>query len=222
LPPLRIIDHLVPTNWTAEGELFTPRLEGITQRAQVRRDTVAARVAKAVEIVYAEPNGQWIVWCGRNDEAEAMTAAIDGAVNVQGSDDADTKAARLADFAAGRIRVLVSKIAICGYGLNFQACARMVFVGLSDSFQDYYQGIRRCYRFGQHRPVDVHIVLADIENIVAANVRAKENQARAISTGLIAAIAAENRRELFAGTSKGDDYEPRRPLTLPHWLENAS
>jgi hypothetical protein len=222
LPPLRIVDHAVPTGWTAEGELFTPRLEGVTQRAQVRRDTVDARVAAAVNLITAEPDERWLVWCGRNDEAAAVAAAVPGAVNVQGSDDADAKAARLADFAAGRLQVLVSKIEICGYGLNFQACARMVFVGLSDSYEKYYQAIRRCYRYGQTRPVDAHIVLADVEHVIAANVRAKETQAREMTSGLVAVIAAENRRELFAGTSKGDDYEPRRPLTLPHWLENAS
>jgi superfamily II DNA or RNA helicase len=222
LPPLAIHDHLVPTNWTAEGELFTIQLEGVTQRAQVRKETLQDRVARAVELVRAEPDEQWIVWCGLNDEADGVTAQIDGAVNVQGSDDPEVKAARLADFAAGRIRVLVTKTKIAGFGLNFQRCARMVFVGLSDSYEQYYQAIRRCYRFGQTRPVDAHVVLADVEHVIAANVRAKEAQARQISAGLVAAIAAENRRELFAGTSKGDDYEPRIPLTLPTWLETAA
>lgn len=222
LPPLEITDHLVPTGWAAAGELFTPRLEGIVQRSQVRRDTVAARVEKAAQIVRAEPGEQWLVWCGRNDEAAALTDALPGAVNVQGSDEPDTKAQRLTDFATGHLPILVSKPSICGYGLNFQGCSRMVFVGLSDSWEQYYQAIRRCYRFGQTRAVHVHIVLADVEHVIAANVRAKEKQARAISSGLIAAIAAENRRDLFAGTSKGDDYEPRHPLSLPTWLESAA
>lgn len=222
LPLLTITDHLVPTGWAADGELFTPQLQGVSQRAQVRRDTVNARVERAVELVRAEPDEQWLVWCGRNDEADAVTAALPGAVNVQGSDDPDTKAAGLVAFAAGRIGILVSKPSICGYGLNFQSCARMVFVGLSDSYEQYYQAIRRCYRFGQTKPVAVHLVLADVEHVIAANVRAKETQARAIGTGLVAAIAAENRRALFAGTSKGDDYEPRQPLTLPAWLETTA
>jgi hypothetical protein len=222
LPPLEIVDHLVPTGWVADGELFHTQLKGVTQRARVRKDTLAARVARAVALVTAEPDERWMVWCGLNTEADMMTAAIDGAVNVQGSDDPDAKAARLADFAAGRLRVLVSKPSLAGFGLNFQTAARMVFVGLGDSYEQYYQAIRRCYRFGQTRPVRAHIVLADVEHVIAANVRAKETQARAISAGLIAAVTAENRRELFAGTSKGDDFEPRRPLTLPTWLEIAS
>lgn len=222
LPELTITDHLVVTGWAADGELFTPRLEGITQRSEVRRSTLDARVAAAVAVVRAEPDERWLVWCGMNAEADAMTTALAdlGAVNVQGSDDADVKAARLLQFGSGDLPVLVSKPSIAGYGLNFQACARMVFVGLSDSYEQYYQAIRRCYRFGQTRPVQVHIVLADAETVIAQNVRTKERTAAATAEGLVAAIARENRRELFAGTSKGDDYEPRRPLHIPHWLKS--
>lgn len=222
LPELVIRDHYIETGWAAEGELFTPRLEGVTQRAQVRRDTLSARVQASAALIAAEPGERWIAWCGMNAEADAITAAIPGAVNVQGSDDADTKASRLLDFAEGRIRVLVTKPSLAGFGLNFQACARMVFCGLGDSYEQYYQAIRRCYRFGQTRPVHAHIVLSSAERVIAQNVRAKERTARETAAGLIAAISAENRRELFAGTSKGDGYEPSKPLTVPPWLRSAS
>lgn len=229
LPELHIDDHLIPTGtWAAEGELFTPRLAGVGHRAQVRRDTVAARVDAAVDLVRAEPDEPWLIWCGRNDEAELVTTGIraflpDATVaEVRGSDDPAVKAAELRGFADGDIQVLVTKPTIAGYGLNFQRCARVLFVGLGDSYEQYYQAIRRCYRFGQTRPVQVHIVLADLEQVIADNVRAKEARAAETTSGLIAAIAAENRRELFAGTSKGDDFEPRHPLTLPTWLEAAS
>jgi superfamily II DNA or RNA helicase len=222
LPPLEITDHYAETGWAAEGELFTPRLAGVTQRAQVRRETLDARVHAAAELIAAEPGEQWIAWCGLNDEADAIAAMVPDAVNVQGSDDPDVKASRLLDFAAGRIRVLVTKPSLAGFGLNFQSCARMVFCGLGDSYEQYYQAIRRCYRFGQQRSVRVHLVLADAERVIAGNVRAKERAARETAAGLIGAIAAENRRELFAGTSKGDGYEPARPLILPEWLRSAS
>jgi hypothetical protein len=222
LPELRITDHVIETGWSAPGELFTPRLEGVTQRAQVRRDTLAARVAESVALIGTEPGEQWLAWCGMNAEADAITAAVPGAVNVQGSDDPDVKAARLLDFAEGRLRVLVTKPSLAGFGLNFQACARMVFCGLSDSYEMYHQAIRRCWRFGQKRPVNAHIVLADAERVIAENVRAKERTAADMTTGLITAIAEQNRRELFAGTSRSDSYEPVRPLTLPAWLRSAS
>lgn len=222
LPGLEITDHFVQTGWAAEGELFTPRLEGVTQRAQVRRETLDARVRETAEIIAAEPDEQWIAWCGLNDEADAITAAVPGAVNVQGSDPADVKAGRLLDFAEGRIKVLVTKPSLAGFGLNFQRCARMVFCGLGDSYEQYYQAIRRCYRFGQSRPVRVHLVLADAEQVIAANVRSKERTAAETTAGLVAAIAAENRRGLFAGTSKSDDYEPRREIRVPGWLRSAA
>lgn len=222
LPELRIIDHIIETGWSAEGELFTPRLQGVGQRAQVRHDTLAARVAEAVTLIAAEPAEQWIAWCGLNAEADAIAAAIPGAVNVQGSDSEESKAAGLLDFAEGRLRILVTKPSIAGFGMNLQSCARMVFCGLSDSYEDYHQAIRRCWRFGQARPVDAHIVLADAERVIAENVRAKQRRSSDTMTGLISAIAEQNRRDLFAGTSKGDSYEPVRDLVLPGWLRSAS
>lgn len=228
LPPLSIHDHLIETGWTAEGELFTPRLEGITQRASVRKDTLDARVRAAIDLICSEPGEQWIVWTGRNDESTAMVEGVADALpgatvaEVVGADDADYKAEQLAAFAAGDVQVLVTKPSIAGAGLNFQTCARMVFVGLGDSYEQYYQAIRRCWRFGQGRPVDVHIVVSDAEAVIVQNVRAKESVARATTDGLIAAIAAENRRELYAGTSKGDSYEPTRTLTLPDWIRSAA
>ena len=222
LPPLVITDHYIETGWAAEGELFTVRLAGVTQRAQVRRDTLAARVAACAELIAAEPGEQWIAWCGLNYEAATLAALVPGAVNVQGGDAPEVKSARLLDFAEGRLRVLVTKPSLAGFGLNFQRCARMVFCGLSDSYEQYYQAIRRCYRFGQARPVHVHLVLADAETQITANVRAKEAAARDTAAGLVAAIAAGNRRELFSGTSKADDYEPRRPLSLPDWLRSPA
>lgn len=145
LPPLTITDHLVETGWAADGELFTPRLEGITQRAQVRRDTLTARTDAAAAVVLAEPDERWLVWCGTNDEAHRMTALLAdlAAVNVQGSDHPEAKAAALLDFADGNLPVLVTKPSLAGYGLNFQACARMVFVGLSDCYDEQTEVLTR-------------------------------------------------------------------------------
>lgn len=230
LPPLSIHDHVVPTGWIADGELFTTELAGVTQRAQVRKDTLDARVRAALDVIGEHPDDSWLVWVGRNDEADAMVRGVadllgedDTAVTeVRGNDDPDAKAARLAAFANGDVQVLVTKPSIAGQGLNFQRCARMVFVGLGDSYEQYYQAIRRCWRYGQTNPVEAHIVVADVEQPIVRNVRTKEATAAATTDGLIAAIAAENRRELFAGTSKGDDYEPSRPMTLPTWLRSAA
>lgn len=135
----------------------------------------------------AEPDDQWLIWCGLNDEAESLARAIPGAVNVHGAMAPEDKARELLAFAHGQTRVLITKPAIAGMGLNFQSCARMAFVGLSDSYEQYYQCIRRCYRYGQKRVVRAHIVLSQIESQIAANVRRKEKESNRVVRALIAA-----------------------------------
>ena len=186
LPGLEIVPEFVHAEIDApEGELFAYALGGVGGRAQVRRETLAERVERARSLVAAEPDEQWLIWCGLNDEADALAKAIPGAVNVHGGLSPEDKARELLAFAHGDSRVLITKPAIAGMGLNFQTCARMAFVGLSDSYEAYYQCIRRCYRFGQTRVVRAHIVLSEIEGQIAANVRRKERQANRVVTALI-------------------------------------
>lgn len=189
LPGLEIIPELVDVEIEpAPDELFALTIGGVSGRSRIRRDTLEARVARAVELVAAEPDEPWILWCGLNAESDALTAAIPGAVNVEGSMSPEDKASRLLAFANGDIRVLVTKPSIAGMGLNFQVAARMAFVGLSDSYESYYQCIRRCYRYGQSRVVHAHIVLSAIEAQIAENVARKETQANRIVEGMIQAL----------------------------------
>ena len=222
LPGLEVIPHFIESDYQPEDRLFLTELRGITEASAVRKATTADRVAKTVEIIQAEADEPWLIWCGTNEESQLVTRALDGAVEVKGADSAEDKAARLLGFAEGSVRYLVSKPSIAGFGMNFQRCARMIFVGLSYSFESYYQAIRRCYRFGQTRPVVAHIVLSDIERSVLATVLDKEREATNLSAGLIAGAKDYERSELFAGTSKGDDFEPSRPLSLPAFLRSAS
>jgi hypothetical protein len=185
LPGLDFQSHLVKVEIQQEGQLFATDIGGVSGRAEVRRQTLARRVAKAAELVAAEPDESWVLWCGMNAEADALAAAIPGAVNVHGSLAPEEKAQRLLDFADGTIRVLITKPSIASMGMNWQHCARMVFVGLGDSYEQYYQSIRRCYRYGQTRVVQVHIVLAEIESQIADNVKRKEQQASVITAGLV-------------------------------------
>ncbi|MGV7669117.1 SNF2-related protein [Mycobacterium kansasii] len=187
LPSLRIVDHVLPTNndIIPDGQLFATEIGGVTGRAQVRRATLQARVARAAELVAAEPDESWLLWCGLNAEADALAAVIPGAVNVHGALDPDQKARLLLSFADGDIRALVTKPQIASLGMNWQHCARMAFVGLGDSYEQYYQAIRRCYRYGQQRIVQAHIILSDLESQIANNVKSKERQASEITDGLI-------------------------------------
>lgn len=218
LPGLDIEAHFIEANWQPDDRLFAMELHGVTETAQVRKTTTPDRVARAAELVAAEPDEAWLLWCGTNDESALLTCSIPGAVEVKGSHPPDEKAARLLDFAGGRTQILVTKAGIAGFGMNFQRCARMAFVGLGYSYEQYYQALRRCYRFGQTRRVKAHIVLSDIEKPIYDTVLEKERQAAELSGGLLAEVRDYERAELFAGTSKGDDYEPRQPLDLPDWI----
>lgn len=183
LPPLRIHPEVIDVAAEVDGQLFATELGGVGGRAAVRRSTLDDRVARSVEL--AGRGGQWIVWCGLNAEAEKVAANVDGAVNVEGSQTPDFKADAFAAFQDGEIRVLVTKPSIAGFGMNFQNAHQMVFVGLSDSWESYYQCVRRCWRFGQISPVDVHIVVSRLEQQIIDNVRRKEHEVTAWTARLV-------------------------------------
>lgn len=181
LPPLYIIPHVVET-----AEQHTAG--GITGRQQMRAATVEERVARAVDLFWKEPDEQWLFWCGRNDEAEQLAAAIPDAVNVHGSMSPEEKADLLVGFANGTVTHMVTKPSIAGFGMNWQHCARTAFVGLSDSWESYYQAIRRCWRYGQTRPVYAHVIVSDIESVVADNIARKDADASAMVDDMIKAM----------------------------------
>jgi superfamily II DNA or RNA helicase len=186
LPPLNISGETVRVDVTPDDQLFATDLGGIGGRHAVRRNTLDARV-KAAASIATEP-GQWIIWCGLNDEADQVTKMVDGAVNVEGSWAPDDKAEALESFQDGAIRVLVTKPAIAGFGMNFQNCHQMIFLGLNDSYEAYYQAIRRCWRFGQTEPVDVRIVVSELEQQIVQNVRGKEEEAGRMTAQLVDAM----------------------------------
>lgn len=198
LPPLRIHDCIVESETTG-GALF-PELgmKGIGGRLIARRDSLAARLDAAENIVDEWGGPPWLVWCGLNPESAGMASRLRGAVEVTGSDTYAEKSGAVLAFLDGRTRTLVSKVRILGYGLNFQHCAKMVFVGIGDSYEQYYQAIRRCWRFGQTQPVDVHVVVSEAERLVVENVRRKEATADALAQELLAHMRDFEREELVA------------------------
>lgn len=188
LPGIEVIPELLPVEIEAEGQLFPTDLGGVSGRARIRKQTLNARCERAAELVAAEPDEPWLLWCDLNDEADLLATLIPGAVNVHGSMSPDEKTEHLLAFADGEIRTLVSKTSICGHGMNWQHAARMQFVGLRDSFESMYQAVRRCHRYGQTRPVRVHLVLSELEAQIADNVSRKEREAEALRAGLVAAM----------------------------------
>ena len=136
LPPLNVHEHHVETHMASPGMLFAVEAQTLGERRGARKASIGARVKACADIVNADSE-PWIVWCDLNAEADSLRQAIPGAVEVRGTDEPDAKEARLLDFAAGRIRVMVTKPSIAGFGLNWQHCANVAFVGVTDSFEAY-------------------------------------------------------------------------------------
>lgn len=188
LPELHIHTHLIDVDVVPDGQLFATDIGGVGGRAAVRKSTIADRCQHAADLISREPDEPWIVWCGLNAEAEMMADLLPGSVNVHGGWTPEDKAQAMLDFADGKIRTLITKPSIASFGLNWQHCARMAFVGLSDSYESYYQSIRRCYRYGQTREVQAHIILTALEQQIASNVNRKQLAAADITAELVRAL----------------------------------
>ena len=219
LPPLRMHEHVIRVDHAdvhSEGLLFAPTATSLSDQRAVRRATTARRVEMAAQI--ADAPGQTLIWCELNAEADAVQAAIPGAVQVAGNDSVDDKRDRLLGFARGEFGVMVTKAKIAGHGMNWQGCARMVFVGASHSYEQTYQAIRRCWRFGQASPVDVHVIRAETEGAIVANFRRKEADAERLAAEMVSRVRDSMRDEIGGTSREWNPYEPRHNMTVPAWV----
>lgn len=222
LPPLRQQQHLVAADYAPSldtGLMFPMEARTMQERLSARRDTVAERVALAAQITPADRPFVW--WCNLNAESVALAKAIPGAVEVRGSDDDAAKERKLIDFTEGRTRVLVTKPSICGFGMNWQHCADTGFVGLSDSFEQVYQAIRRFWRFGQTSPVHVHFIAAETEGAVVANLRRKEADADRMAAAMVMHMSDLSAASIRGTVRTIPDYNPTQPMVLPDFLRAA-
>lgn len=222
LPPLRQFEHHVEVETLPREGLFgfAPMAVTMKERLAARRDSVGARIAKAASLTPADRPFVW--WCNLNSESEGLTAAIPGAVEVRGSDLDDVKERKLVDFSEGRIRVLVTKPTIAGFGMNWQHCADTGFVGLSDSFEQVYQAVRRFWRFGQQKPVNVHFVVAETEGAVLVNQRRKEADAERMAAAMVRHMADFSSRAVRGTARERPTYAPAKPMLLPDWIGAAA
>lgn len=225
LPPLKVEHHIIPADKDVvrkAGLLFAQEASTLSERREARRASIGARVKMCADMVNAD-NEPWIVWCDLNAESKALAELIHGAVEVTGSDDVDVKEMRLADFASGKSgRVLVTKPSIAGFGLNLQRVAKMAFVGVTDSWESWYQAVRRAWRFGQTRPVDVHVFASELEGSVVKNLLRKEADSVKMATELSAETRELVRAEVQGQKQRSEPYQPKREIEVPSWLRTGT
>lgn len=215
LPPINY-HHVIVKSDSTNGYLFPMEAQTLQERISARRESIDTRALKAAELANGQP---MLFWCNLNGESKSLTDAIPGAVEVKGSDSNSHKEKSLMGFSAGEFKYLVTKPSIAGFGMNWQHCSKMVFVGLSDSYEQFYQATRRCWRFGQTKPVDVYIVTADTEGAVVQNIKKKDAAAKKMADSMVEHmhdLNTENIRgtvrtgvEYMTDTQKGDNWEAR-------------
>lgn len=217
LPPLRTIPEWVEVDVTegAGAQLFRIPDTSATGIHREKRLTAGARADRVASIVAREPEHQWVVWCETDYEADAITARIPDAIEVRGSMTEAKKEAAAADFAAGRVRVLVTKSSIFGFGLNWQHCARQAFVGATWSYESFYQAIRRSWRFGQKNAVDAYVCMASTEGAVWKVLEAK----RVAHDTMRDAMSAAMRRAQSRASSRRK-YVATVDSKIPAWLQS--
>jgi hypothetical protein len=221
LPELRIKEVVTQTKnmQNREGQylMFAETALSLNERREARRNSLSDRVEAAAEIANGTDE-QVLVWCDLNSESEALAGAIDGAVEVRGSHTPEFKENAMNGFTDGMNRVLVSKPSIAGWGMNWQQCNTMIFVGLSDSFEAYYQAVRRCWRFGQKRPVTVYIIISEAEGCVKQNIERKQADAQRMTRELVKFTKDILSAEIRHTSRMTENYITVERMEMPAWI----
>lgn len=215
LPPLHYHEHVIET--TPVDSLLVEPAQGLQERNKARKESVDQRVDMAAAIAN-DIDGPVLVWCNLNDESEKLANAITDAVEVKGSDKPEHKESSLLGFADNDIKCLVTKPKIAGFGMNWQNCNHVIFVGLSDSWEAYYQAIRRCWRFGQTKPVHVHVISADTEGAVVENIKRKDAKNIQLGKEMVSHMKTMMEKEIFSAATEKTEYNAQKEMELPEWL----
>ena len=216
LPPFNVYEHVIES--PVRDGLFADTALTLSERRQAKKETIDQRCKVAAELVN-NSDDKWIIWCNLNDEQNLLNQLINNAVSVQGSDKDHEKEDRLLGFADCRYKNLITKSSIAGFGLNFQSSRNMVFVGLDDSFEKYYQAVRRQHRFGQEKQVNVHIVRAESEGAIKLNLERKQKQHEEMSESMIKHMR-DLMKEKITGIKKDKTlYDANLTMELPEWIQ---
>lgn len=214
LPELKIIRHRAAYGNVKpmDGSLFALETSA-TAIHDVKRQTIANRADRAAEI--AEGKDACVIWCDTDYEADALADRIPDAIEVRGSMSIERKEENLAAFSDGSVGKIITKPSVAGRGLNWQFCNRMVFVGRSFSYEAWYQAVRRCWRFGQTRPVDAHIIVAEGEDQIGRVIDRKAGEHASMKRAMAAAM-----KRAVANKSRMKEYVPNFKGRTPTWLQS--
>lgn len=214
---IRYEENIIDDNYS----FFADVAQTLNERRNARRNSLKDRCKAALNLIEEDPEEQWLVWCDLNAEADELKRIIPDNIEVRGSDDIEVKAERLNRFTIEEAKRLIVKPSIAAFGLNWQNCHNMIFVGLSDSFEMMYQAIRRCWRFGQEYPVNVYIITSEAEGAVKENIERKEKQAAQMVAEMV-----QHTREILEEEIRGTEritipYNPQIDMEIPTWLMSA-
>ena len=216
LPELNIHTVIVGSD-LKEDELVVIPAATLEERREARRASIDARSDKVKEII-GNSEEQFLIWVDYNDESATLHKKITGSVEIKGSDTPEVKANASIDFANGNTKRLISKPSIFGFGCNFQNCHNMIFCGLSDSEERFYQAIRRCWRFGQKDTVNVYIVISERELNILNNINRKEEQIHRMQEEMTSLMKDTILSEIKNTKRQTTDYKPEERMVLPEWI----
>lgn len=221
LPELRTHEHIIDMIGSSEGLLFSMPASSLAERRAARRESLSERVDKTVEIATASGR-KTLIWCNLNDEQDAIEEALAGAVvSIRGATPPEERVELEAQWRKGSIPFLVTKPAIFGWGMNWQHCAKEIFCGITDSYEEIYQAVRRCWRFGQEHPVDVHFILSSVEQAVLVNIKRKQAEADRMAKEMIKHMADISAQQIKGLSHAGVSYKPTIKMEVPSWLKAA-
>lgn len=208
LPPLIEKDYLIDIDRPPEGMLFSLPAVGLAEQRDERRRTISDRCEKAAALACAN-KAQSLMWCHLNDEGDLLAEMVRGAAQVSGADCDEAKEEKFLAFASGQLKKLITKPKIGAWGLNFQRCSHITTFP-SHSFEQYYQGVRRCWRFGQKFPVHVDIITTEGEKSVLQNL-----QRKAVAADKMFSYLVEHMDEAV-GMDRTSQFTTREEI--PSWL----
>ena len=216
LPELKLIEHKTKSA-VGDYEIVVKLAETLSERREARKESMIDRVEVAKKLI-AKSSENWLIWCDYNAESEMLHKTIPESIEIVGADSPDKKAQTALDFADGKIKALISKPSIYGFGMNFQSCHNMIFCGLSDSYEAFYQAIRRCWRYGQKEAVNVHIIISEKEQNVLDNIKRKQKQMDEMQDNMISLMHDITMSEIKHTTRITTEYKPEKEMEIPRWI----